>query len=184
MEPGSSICSSFVRHQSNCTLEVSMLTSQDGETFPSLTLVGWYAFGVIPTPWHARIQMQLRQEFECDSPIFLLYDWEQLNKNAVGGKLPFTLYESFSVQDSSGMEVDYGDESHTIKFRPITYSLETTDDEAIGLADVVHGATAAIATQQSSRPSQIEKDTEKSESKLDGNIEETSFLSPEDEDSM
>jgi hypothetical protein len=133
--------------------------------------------------------MQLRQEFDCDSPIFLLYHWDQLNSNAIGGKLPFTLYESNFIQESSGMDVDYADESHTIKFRPITYSLETSDDEAIALADIVHGATAAVTTQTSAKKSQNEKDAkenekENSDSKTDGATEESSILSPEDEDSM
>jgi hypothetical protein len=165
-----------------------MLTSEDGETFPSLSLVGWYTFGSSPTPWHARIQLQLRQQFECDSPIFLLYHWDQLNSNNVGGKLPFTVYESFAPHESSAMDVDYADESQTIRFRPISYSLETADDEAIALADIVHGATAASAVQQTSNQTQSEKDkrdidNEKTKSNSEDELELADYLSAEDEDS-
>jgi hypothetical protein len=130
----------------------------------------------------------LKQEFECDSPIFLLYHWEQLDANAVGGKLPFTVYESFSPYEPGGMDVEYANESQAIKFRPVSYSLETTDDEAIALADIVHGATAASAVEQSTKQSQIEKDEkdkgkEKTKSKSVDELEPADYLSPEDEDS-
>lgn len=135
--------------------------------------------------------MQFRSEFECDNPIFLLYHWDQLDKGAVGGKLPFTLYESFAVQDVGGMELDSVHESHSLRFRPLTYSLETTDDEAIALADIVHGATSAAAVQQEVKPTPKQTDTKgkkkATSSSKDAAVEDsevTDFLSPEDEDGM
>jgi hypothetical protein len=153
--------------------------------------VGWYTFGKAPTPWHAKVQLQLQQQFECDLPIFMLYHWDRLAVMTVGGKLPFTLYESFSAQESGGMDVDGVDESHAIKFRPLSYSLETAEDEAIGLADIVQSATAATAVQQSSKLARTEssvaaeaKGKGKSTAKQESEKEDaTEHLTSEEEDS-
>jgi hypothetical protein len=58
------------------------------------------------------------------------------------------MYEGISAQthDDGDMDVDYKQGSvPPMKFRPITYSLETAPDEAIGLADIMQGATTANA---------------------------------------
>jgi hypothetical protein len=159
--------------------------STDSETYPELSLVGWYTFGDEPLPWHATIQIQLKKKFECDSALFMLYHHNQLSGSS-GGKLPYTIYESFSSQESEGMEVDAPYQSGAMKFRPITFSsLETFPDEAIALADVVQLATNANAIQQPSLPGS--KDQSKGKGKAidrhhGNNGEQLNYLSAEDED--
>jgi hypothetical protein len=121
-------------------------STTDIETHPQLALVGWYTFGVGPEQWHARLHTQLRNSFNCEPAIFLLYHPNKVEASS-NGKLPFTIYENISVKESGSMDVDYPDDSHSMKFRPVTFAIETAPAEAIALADIAQGATNA-ATQQ------------------------------------
>lgn len=154
--------------------------STDGETYPGLTLVGWYTFGDEPLSWHMDVQMQFKKSFECDDALFMLCHHNQIS-GSDSGKLPFTIYES-SLQDGDGMEVDSPYSGG--KFRPISFtSLETSPDEAIVLADVVQLATNANAAQQPSTPGP--KADPKGKGKAVDAQEEgepSNYLSAEDED--
>jgi hypothetical protein len=109
-------------------------------------LVGWYTFGVGPEQWHARLHTQLRDQFNCEPALFLLYHPNKVQASS-NGRLPFTIYENISVKESGSMDVDYPDDSYSMKFCPITFTIETAPEEAIALADIAQGATNA-ATQQ------------------------------------
>lgn len=63
-------------------------------------------------------------------------------------KLPITVYEttieSSAPKDDSSMQVD-GEESSTLKFRPVPYSIETDEAEMIAINFVSKGAGSAAA---------------------------------------
>jgi hypothetical protein len=157
----------------------------DGETYPELTLVGWYTFGDEPLSWHMNVQMQFQKGFECDHALFMLCHHNQLLESDSESRLPFTIYES-SSQEGDGMEVDSPPcESSAGKFRPITFaSLETSAVEAIVLADVAQLATNAASAQQSSVPAlQAEsKGKEKAVDTDEGETEPSNYLSTGDEE--
>jgi hypothetical protein len=139
------------------------------EVFPELGLVGWYTFGAAATSWHMVVQKQFIQVFDCESPILLLYQTHRLKGSGTDGNLPFDVYERVPAQvQDGGMDVDQDD-----KFRSISYSLDTPTDEAIGLADIMQGATAANAIAET--VSSDQKKESGTESKADG-------LAPEEDE--
>jgi hypothetical protein len=96
------------------------------------------------------VQGQLLSTFQVDSPIFLLIHDQLLKKSfeAGGGTLPFTVYESFvpynQADDDDKQEVDFPEKSQALRYRPLTYTLDTSPDEAIALRDIVEQASLAI----------------------------------------
>ncbi|KAF2674272.1 hypothetical protein BT63DRAFT_435411 [Microthyrium microscopicum] len=161
----------------------SRMVKLQSEIHPALSLIGWYTVGSEPQPWHTGIQAQLKDSFECDSPIFLLYQPQVFKDNAVNGRLPFSMYEGIITQthDDGDMDVDYKQGSvPPMKFRSISYSLETAPDEAIGLADIMQGASTAIAIAGTSSSS---KETDKSKGKAKEQPKEI-FTPEEDEQTV
>jgi hypothetical protein len=164
----------------------------DIETHPQLTLVGWYTFDASPQPWHARIHTQLKTSFNCDSAIFLLYHPDKVEDSS-NGKLPFTIYESILAKESGSMDVDYPDDSHPIKFRPVAFAIETAPAEAIALADIAQGASTAAAYQDKNVKDNSSKDTDVKDKKGKGKekaketddvVAPVDYLSPEEETCM
>lgn len=126
------------------------MVSLQSEIHKELVLVGWYTFGNELQPWHAAIQSQLRTTFEVEAPVFLQYQTQLLRDSQAKESLPFAMYEGVPApvkNDDSGMDVDdaSGTRNQGDKFRMIEYSLDTPNEQAIGLADIMQGATAATA---------------------------------------
>jgi hypothetical protein len=162
---------------------VHQLTATDGETYPELTLVGWYTFGDEPVPWHMDMQMQFKKTIDGDQALFMLCHHDQLSESDSETKLPFTIYESFR-QAGDGMEVDPPYESGVTKFRPITFaSLETSPEEAVVLADVVQLASNASVVQPApvSGPKPESKGKEKAVDAPEGESE-PNYLTAEEEE--
>jgi len=114
------------------------------------------------------LQTQFKQTFEVESPIFLLYQTQRLGGNGMNGNLPFEMFEGVSAQvhdGSNSMDIDSAESKD--KFRCISYSLETPADEAIGLAEIMQGATAANAVSETIAKEKSDNGT-KEESKVDG----------------
>jgi hypothetical protein len=127
------------------------MTFPEIETHPALSLVGWYTFGAAPETWHSRIQLHLKNGFNCDPPIMLLYHAEQVKDSADSGSMPYSVFESviLNTEDREKMELDNSEPSQTVRFRHIESSVETAADEAIALADIAQGATNAALTEGS-----------------------------------
>jgi hypothetical protein len=95
------------------------------------------------------VQAQLQADFECDSPAFLLLHDDKLDESSghPTGKLPFTIYETFTPHSTTArdeeMDIEYSDISQSLRYRVLTYTLDTSPDEAIALRDVVEQATVA-----------------------------------------
>jgi hypothetical protein len=159
------------------------LTTADGETYPELTLVGWYTFGDEPVAWHMGVHTQFKKTIDGDQALFMLCHHSQLSESDSETKLPFTIYESFR-QAGDGMDVDPPYESGVTKFRPITFvSLETSPEEAIVLADVVQLAANASAVQPApvSGPKTESKGKEKAVDAAEGESEQNHLTAEEEE---
>lgn len=146
------------------------LTLTDGETYPELSLVGWYTFGDEPLPWHMHFQTRFKKEFECPHALFMLRHHSEPEEQ---DGLPFAAYES-SAPEAGSMEVD-SPEMLAASFRETFVSLETTAEEAIVLADIVQLATNA---QPSSAP--VSADT-KGKGKAEDDAE-PNYLTAEEEE--
>jgi hypothetical protein len=55
------------------------------------------------------------------------------------------------------MDVDYPDDSYSMRFCPITFAIETAPAEAIALADIAQGATNAAVQQDRSSKDKTSK---------------------------
>jgi hypothetical protein len=96
------------------------------------------------------------------------------------------MFEPVPAQDTGSMELDYPEDRPTLKFRAITYALETPADEAIALADIMSGATPAIASHSQSSPQATKTGSGSSAGNAavkedDKTASKENFLTPEDE---
>lgn len=113
------------------------------------------------------------------------------------GKLPITVYETVFEGDNpddgdKSMQIDDQQRNLTLRFRPVSYSIETGEAEMISVDSVATGggnATAIPVTEPStSKPDTKRKEKEKRQKISDGtekdDAPEVSPLSKEDEDCM
>lgn len=169
---------------------------KDVHKAPSLDLVAMFMLGSVngPVDAHAALLKQVQTLTATDSLMLVLFHPELVDQ-LQGGKLPITLYESVEEQHESGGEGD-------IKFRELSFEVETGEAEMIGVDFVATGggnatavpkadaATGASPTQESSSSKDKEKDKKtkgkgkaKDQSSDDAEPDSTSHaLSPEDEE--
>lgn len=108
---------------------------------PSLDLVAVFALGPVdgPQPAHIPILRQIQTLTASDSIMLLLFHPELVD-NLQGGKLPISLYETIDELD--------GDRTQ-LKFRELTFEVETGDAEMIGVDFVAKGGGNATAVPKS-----------------------------------
>ncbi|KAF1847375.1 uncharacterized protein K460DRAFT_280751 [Cucurbitaria berberidis CBS 394.84] len=174
---------------------------------PQLDIVGWFTLGPASgpephiLPIHSRIS-----DLYTESPLLVLFHPENAFSEATAaGKLPLTLYESISVNTSSGpddkaMDIDGAVQAKSTKFRELVYSIETGEAEMISVDFVARGggnatavegsADAAAPKAESSKVDEAaskkamrgkQKDKEKEKEK-DTPIDESTILTVEDDE--
>ncbi|RJE22396.1 COP9 signalosome subunit 6 [Aspergillus sclerotialis] len=148
---------------------------------PPLDIVGWWSTAPPsgPNSVHLPIQRQILQDYN-ESAVFLAFHPSLVGPSS-GGKLPLTIYESVYEGDNATdggkkMEVDGEEQSLSIKFRALPYSIETGEAEMISMDTITRtGKNAAV------RPPKSGKDSKKN-GKTKGKDQEEPLLSAEDEE--
>ena len=112
---------------------------KDVHKAPALDLVAIFMLGSVdgPVNAHAGLVQQVQTLTSTDSLMLLLFHAELVDQ-LQGGKLPITLYESVQEQHEGG---DDGE----IKFRELTFEVETGEAEMIGVDFVATGGGNATA---------------------------------------
>ncbi|KUJ14184.1 uncharacterized protein LY89DRAFT_708636 [Mollisia scopiformis] len=125
---------------------------KDVHKVPALDLVGWYTIlpASGPQPNHLPLHRQILQTYN-ESAILLGFHPTAVLEGSVGGKLPLSIYESnYEAEDSaasSGEDKEMKDiESHlSLKFRELSYTVETGEAEMISVDFVARGGGNATA---------------------------------------
>ncbi|KAJ9622717.1 hypothetical protein H2203_006368 [Taxawa tesnikishii (nom. ined.)] len=126
---------------------------KDVHKAPALDLVAIFTLGppTGPLPEHIPIVQQLQHQYN-DSLVLLLFHPETiLDGSLTGGKLPISLYESFyepgSESADKGLQVDgWGlGRQLQLRFRELSYEMETGEAEMIGIDFVAKGGGNATA---------------------------------------
>ncbi|KAF2086492.1 hypothetical protein K490DRAFT_74436 [Saccharata proteae CBS 121410] len=121
---------------------------------PALDIVGWFTLGATsgPSPNHLSVHEYIQKLHNETALLLLFHPNAVLEGQATGGKLPLTIYESVleggnSQQDkSSAMEVDgTATANKSLRFRELTYSVETSEAEMIAVDFVAKGGGNATA---------------------------------------
>ncbi|KAI4122404.1 MAG: hypothetical protein LQ347_006509 [Umbilicaria vellea] len=179
---------------------------KDVHKSPALDLVGWFTVAPTsgPQPQHMPIHQHIIGNYNESAVLLTFHPSTVLDGGTVGGKLPLSIYESLYEQDSSTaqgagdgdkpMQVDGEEEPLKLRFRELPYSVETGEAEMISVDFVARGggnATAVDATtkksgkgQASQAPVGTGKGKEPELKKQVNGVEDSSFLSPEDEERM
>ncbi|KAK3111292.1 hypothetical protein LTR53_013603 [Teratosphaeriaceae sp. CCFEE 6253] len=152
---------------------------RDVHKAPPLDLVAMFMLGPVAGPQEAHVPLlkQVQQLTGNDSVMLLLFHGEMVDQ-LQGGKLPISLYES--VREPEGEQ---------IKFRELSFEVETGEAEMIGVDTVAKAGSTATAVQkvdasQSAESSKKGKGKGKAKEKDDGASGEASVLSPEDDELM
>lgn len=179
---------------------------KDVHKSPALDLVGWFTIAPTsgPQPQHILIHQHIIRNYN-ESAVFLAFHPSTvLEGGTVGGKLPLSIYESLYEQDSttpqSGgdgdrpMQVDGEEGPLNLRFKELPYSVETGEAEMISVDFVARGggnATAVDATAKKSGKGQASQTPvgngkgKESETKKEVNgVDDSSVLSPEDEERL
>lgn len=132
---------------------------KDVHKVPPLDLVGWFTIlpSSGPQPHHLPIHAQILKSYN-ESAILLGFHPSAVSNGSVGGKLPITIYESNLEADSlpaksnipndgtTDLEMKDGEEDPLkLKFKELSYSVETGEAEMISVDFVAKGGGNATA---------------------------------------
>lgn len=129
---------------------------------PALDLVGWFTLGPTtgPESHHLAIHEYI-QNVHNETALMLLFHPESvLEGHATGGKLPLTIYETLwegagAGDKATSMDIDGAapGQAKQLKFRELTYSVETGEAEMIAVDFVAQGGGNATAVDHARKPS-------------------------------
>lgn len=178
---------------------------KDVHKVPALELVGWFTTSPAsgPESQHVPIHQQILRDYN-ETAVLLAFHPSGVSRGAtVGGKLPLTIYESVyesgKVEAQAGgggaMEIEDQEAPQAsqldLRFRELPYSVETGEAEMIsvdfvarsgGIATATEGATKNGKAQASQAPVG-EVDLRKTGKQKDVKVvDDSSILSPEDEE--
>ncbi|KAH1354366.1 hypothetical protein KXV70_002574 [Aspergillus fumigatus] len=129
---------------------------KDVHKSPALDFVGWWSTASPSGPDASQlpIHRQILQNYN-ESAVFLAFHPSQVqaaSKN--GAKLPLTIYESVyegenETENGKAMQIDSEEQSLSIRFRELPFSVETGEAEMIGIDTVARSARTAAALQPS-----------------------------------
>ena len=172
----------------------TILSDKEVHKAPALDLVAMFALGppTGPEPQHIPILQQLQHHYN-DSLILLLFHPETiLTGNMTGSKLPISLYESYYEPGTEAADKSLQVEGLAMgrqlqmRFRELSYEVETGEAEMIAVDFVAKGSgsATAIPSTASAKPA---TESKKGKSKaVDSHSPTTasteSPLSPEDEE--
>lgn len=152
---------------------------------PLLDIVGWWSTAPPsgPNASHLPIHRQLLQDYN-ESALFLAFHPSQLQERR-GAKLPLTIYESVLEGENTAdagkdMQIDGEEPALNIRFRELSYSVETGEAEMIGVDTIAKSSGTATRTEAraqaaaagSSRNARDEKQVEAGQSELSQEEEE------------
>lgn len=130
-------------------------TVKDVHKVPALDLVGWWstASPTGPDASHLPIHKQILQDYN-ESAVFLAFHPSQLEaSSANNGKLPLTVYESVyeggdhaGERDKAAMQLDGEEQTVSIRFRELPYTIETGEAEMISIESVARGGGNAAVS--------------------------------------
>ncbi|KAL8663684.1 MAG: hypothetical protein Q9202_003630 [Teloschistes flavicans] len=174
---------------------------------PALELVGWFTATppTGPDTQHVPIHQQIIQNYNETAVLLAFHPSEVHAEAGQGGRLPFTIYESIyestkgagksGRHDTDGdqsMDVDGQETPSDLKFRELTYSIETGEAEMIGVDFVARGGGNATnvdtSTKQKGKGQASQAPVTEGDSKVVNSQQEAkalndaSLLSPEDEE--
>ena len=148
------------------------LIVKDVHKAPALDLVGW--FTLMPTTGPQLYHLELHKQFyEYNNQFALLLGFHptQVTNGSVGGKLPLTIYESNleaeETKDEGGedKEMKDGESQQKMKFKKLSYTVETGEAEMIGVDFVARGGGNATAVDGTSKSACAAEAKDRAESK-------------------
>ncbi|GIK00394.1 hypothetical protein Aspvir_004417 [Aspergillus viridinutans] len=161
---------------------------KDVHKSPALDFVGWWSTASPsgPDASHLPIHRQILQSYN-ESAVFLAFHPSQVQAaSRNGAKLPLAIYESVyegenATENGKAMQIDGEEQSLSIRFRELPFSVETGEAEMIGIDTVARSARTAAALQ----PSGLQQDAQTSAKTEAGQAEpspDTVVLSHEEEE--
>ncbi|KAL5342896.1 hypothetical protein BJX70DRAFT_239101 [Aspergillus crustosus] len=158
---------------------------KDVHKVPALDLIGWWSTAPPsgPTTAHLPIHRQILESHN-ESAIFLAFHPSQVQKGSSGGNVPLSVYESVyegesATETGKEMQVDGEEQSLSIRFRELPYTVETGEAEMIGIDTVARTARNAAALDSSTTPGASHQ---KDSKKKDKQTPSTELLSQEEEE--
>ncbi|PGH23447.1 hypothetical protein AJ80_02557 [Polytolypa hystricis UAMH7299] len=178
---------------------------KDVHKAPALDLLGWFTVTPPSGPTSAQlpIHRQILQDYNETAIMLAFHASELENISSATGKLPITIYESTYEEETTddgdkSMQIDGQQPNLALRFRELPYSVETGEAEMISVDFVARGggnATAISAAAPAPTPPLQTEETQKlrtrrakakdsaAKKEEEGSAaDETSPLSPEDED--
>ncbi|KAG6366248.1 hypothetical protein INS49_000424 [Diaporthe citri] len=122
----------------------------------TLDLVGWFTVNPRSGPGNHILPIHNQILAYNESAILLGFHSEEVGEESVGGKLPFSVYETaYEVDDAAkdtttegeDKEMKDGDSQLRLKFRELPFTVETHEAEMIGMTSVA-GAAANAASER------------------------------------
>ncbi|KAL8627232.1 hypothetical protein Q9189_007053 [Teloschistes chrysophthalmus] len=187
--------------------QTRLMQYKDVHKEPALELVGWFTAtpSTGPEMQHVPIHRQIIQNYNETAVLLAFHPSEALAEAGKGGKLPLTIYESIYESTQSvgksgrndtdadqSMDVDGQEAPLDLKFRELTYSIETGEAEMIGVDFVARGGGNATnvdtSTKQKGKGQASQAPVTEGDSKLANSQQEAkamndaSLLSPEDDE--
>lgn len=122
----------------------------------TLDLVGWFTANPRSGPGNHILPIHNQILSYNESAVLLGFHREEVGQESVGGKLPFTVYETaYEVDDAAkdtnaegeDKEMKDSDSQLKLKFRELPFTVETHEAEMIGMTSVA-GAAANAASER------------------------------------
>ncbi|KAI4178448.1 MAG: hypothetical protein LQ346_007442 [Caloplaca aetnensis] len=162
---------------------------------PALELVGWFTMtpSTGPEIEHVPIHQQIIHHYNETAVLLAFHPTDVLAGPAQGGKLPLTIYESVyegtpgpskavEADGDRSMDVDSSDGPLDLKFRELPYSVETGEAEMISVDFVARGGGNATNVDTPAKQKGKEKVSNDSKGQEAKALNDSSLLSPEDEE--
>ncbi|POS82433.1 hypothetical protein EPUL_006053 [Erysiphe pulchra] len=143
-----------------------MQQMRDVHKSPTLDIVGWYTTlpSIGPQPAHLPIHLQILQNYN-ESALLLGFYPNLVADGSTCGKLPLAIFESNF--EAEGQKLGTGDDKKSIdidlepsiRFKEISYTIETGDAEMIGIDSIARsGGNATAGIRKETGPTVYSKD--------------------------
>jgi COP9 signalosome complex subunit 6 len=151
---------------------------------PALDLVGWWSTAPSTGPNTAHLPLHRQILRNNEAAVFLAFHPSQVQaSDSHGAKLPLTVYESVHEGEtapdaSKDMQVDGEEPALNIRFRELSFSVETGESEMIGIDTIVQASGTAslnVTQEPATRAKKSEADKQSSQTELSQEEEERKF---------
>lgn len=130
---------------------------KDVHRTPALDLVGWFTIGSPrgPDDHHLPIHNHILQVYNESALLLLFHPSSVADGTAKGGRLPLAIYESVyeaaTGSDDKSMQTSGDGSKLALRFREISYTIDTAEAEMIGIDSIAAGGTSAAVSQESAK---------------------------------